>query len=49
MNEQDVRQRIASFLKRTAREVVMPASMCLSLALSGPSFLLHEQAVCAIH
>jgi hypothetical protein len=35
MKEQDVRQRIESFLKRTAREVVVPASMGLGLALSG--------------
>jgi hypothetical protein len=35
MKEQDVRQRIERFLKRTAREVVVPASVGLGLALSG--------------
>ena len=33
MKEHDVRQRIESFLKRTAREVVIPASVGLGLAL----------------
>ena len=37
MKEQDVRQRIESFLKRTAREVVIPVSMGLGLALTGCS------------
>jgi hypothetical protein len=37
MKEHDVRQRIESFLKRTAREVVIPVSMGLSMALSGCS------------
>ena len=35
MREQDVRQRIESFLKRTARELIIPASVGLSLGLSG--------------
>jgi len=35
MKERDVRQRIESFLKRTARDVVVPASMGIGLALSG--------------
>jgi hypothetical protein len=35
MKERDVRQRIESFLKRTAREVVVPASVGIGLALSG--------------
>jgi hypothetical protein len=35
MKEQDVRQRIERFLKRTARELIIPASVGLSLALSG--------------
>jgi hypothetical protein len=34
MKEHDVRQRIESFLKRTAREVVIPASVGLGLALT---------------
>jgi len=37
MKEQDVRQRIESFLKRTARELIIPASVGLSLGLSGCS------------
>jgi hypothetical protein len=35
MKEHDVRQRIESFLKRTAREVVIPASVGLGLVLAG--------------
>jgi hypothetical protein len=35
MKEQDVRQRIESFLRRTARELIIPASVGLSLGLSG--------------
>jgi hypothetical protein len=35
MKEQDVRQRIEGFLKRTARELIIPASVGLSLGLSG--------------
>jgi hypothetical protein len=35
MKEREVRQRIESFLKRTARELVVPASVGLGLALSG--------------
>jgi hypothetical protein len=35
MKEQDVRQRIESFLNRTARELIIPASVGLSLGLSG--------------
>lgn len=35
MKETDVRQHIESFLKRTAREMIIPASMGLSLGLSG--------------
>ena len=35
MREQDIRQRIESFLKRTARELIIPASVGLSLGLSG--------------
>jgi hypothetical protein len=35
MKEQDVRQRIGGFLKRTARELIIPASVGLSLGLSG--------------
>ena len=35
MKEQDVRQRIEGFLKRTARELIIPASMALSLGLVG--------------
>jgi|GEM_PF-2501685 hypothetical protein len=35
MKAQDVRQRLESFLKRTAREVVIPVSIFLSPALSG--------------
>jgi hypothetical protein len=35
MKEQDVRQPIESFLKRTAREMIIPASVGLSLGLSG--------------
>ena len=34
-NRQDVRQNIESFLKRTAREVVIPASVGLGLVLAG--------------
>jgi hypothetical protein len=37
MKEQDVRQRIESFLKRTAREMIIPASVGLGLALTGCS------------
>ena len=37
MREQDIRQRIESFLKRTARELIIPASVGLSLGLSGCS------------
>jgi hypothetical protein len=36
MKEQDVRQRIESFLKRTARELIIPASAGLSLCDFGP-------------
>ena len=35
VKEQDVRQRIESFLKRTVREMIVPAPMGLGLALSG--------------
>ncbi|MGC9986921.1 MAG: hypothetical protein ABSF35_25315, partial [Polyangia bacterium] len=35
MKEQDVRQRIESFFKRTARELIIPASVGLSLGLTG--------------
>ena len=35
MKEQDVRQRIESFLKRTARDMIIPASVGLSLGLVG--------------
>jgi hypothetical protein len=35
MKEQDVRQRIEGFLTRTARELIIPASVGLSLGLSG--------------
>jgi hypothetical protein len=35
MKEKDVRQGIESFLKRTVREMIVPASMGLGLALSG--------------
>jgi len=35
MKEQDVRQRIEGLLKRTARELIIPASVGLSLGLSG--------------
>jgi hypothetical protein len=35
MREQDIRQRIESFLKRTARELIIPASVGLSLGLNG--------------
>ena len=35
MKEQDVRHRIESFLKRTARDMIIPASAGLSLGLSG--------------
>jgi hypothetical protein len=33
MKEQDVRQRIEGFLKRTARELIIPASVGLGSAL----------------
>jgi len=35
MKEHEIRQRIEGFLKRTARELVVPASMGLGLALVG--------------
>ena len=35
MKERDVRQGIESFLKRTARELIIPALVGLSLGLSG--------------
>ena len=35
MKEREIRQSIESFLKRTARELVVPASVGLGLALSG--------------
>jgi len=37
MKEQDVRHRIESFLKRTARDMIIPASVGLGLALAGCS------------
>ena len=35
MNEKDIRDRIAQFLKKTARTVVVPASMGLGLSSAG--------------
>jgi hypothetical protein len=35
LKEQDARQCIENFLMRTAREVIMPASVCLSMVLGG--------------
>lgn len=35
MNEKEIRERIERFLKKTARNVVVPASMGLGLSLSG--------------
>jgi len=35
MKEQDVRQHVESFLKRTAREVVMPVDEAVVVAAAG--------------
>ena len=35
MKEKEIRERVEQFLKRTARNVVVPASLGLGLSLSG--------------
>jgi hypothetical protein len=45
MNEKEIRERIERFLKKTARNVVVPASVGLGLSLSGcDSNALHARA-----